>query len=154
MSKFFTEQIITEATESIAISEYNSQDEAERAFHKVFADNIGGENVEFVRCKVINASGGQIMNEYWQVPAPEPVEGEDPEPVVEIQKYYFTQIRFGVNGSIQRSMTAYDTEDEALVAYHNLLYSLMANEQIAAVTVLIEDRRGAELHRRYWERKA
>lgn len=160
MSKFFLEQIVDKETEAIALSEYNSQNEAERAYHKVFSDSLPDESTTFIRAKVINGQGGQAspdLKDVWKVtvPTPEPNEGEDPEPTpTEPTKYYFTQIRFFVNPEtpINRSMQAYDTEREALEQYHKILYSLMADPSIAAITVLIEDKEGGEIHRRYWER--
>lgn len=151
--KFYLEQIIQAGEETKALSEYTSQDEAERAFHKLLADNISGEDVDFVRGKVINEHGGQIMCEYWQVPAPAP-DPEDPEPapVEDDTLYYFSQIRYKTDGTTLRSITSFETDDAALVAYHNLLYSIMADQQYAGAMVMVEDKRGTELHRRYWER--
>lgn len=157
--KFYLETVIDRKDETVVapvITEYVSQDEAERAYHKVLADNIDNDDIDFVRTKVINPHGGSIMNEYWQeyVPTPEP-DPEDPEPTPvepEAPEYYFTQIRFKNDGTTLRSITKYDEEDDALVAFHNLLYALMADTQYSAVTVLIEDKRGSEIKRRYWER--
>lgn len=162
MSKFFLEQIVDKETEAIALSEYDSQNEAERAYHKVFSDNLPDESTTFIRAKVINGQGGQAspdLKDVWKVPVPtpEPNEGEDPEPTpAEPTKYYFTQIRFFVNPEtpINRSMQDYDTEREALEQFHKLLYNLPADPAISAITVLIEDKEGNEQHRRYWERTA
>lgn len=153
--KYYLESVIDRKDETVVaptITEYVDQNEAERAYHKVLADNISNDDIDFVRTKVINPNGGSIMCEYWSEPAPEP-DPEDPTPVEpEVPEYYFTQIRFKGDGTNLRSITKYDDEDAALYAFHNLLYALMADTQYSAVMVLIEDKRGTEIKRRYWER--
>lgn len=137
--KYYLESIIQKETETRQISEYEGLDEAERAYHKVLADNIDGNGVDFVRSKVINEHGGQEMCEYWQEEESETA-------------YYFTQIRYKQDDSTLRAMASYATLDEASVAFHNLLYGVMADVQYKACMCLIEDKYGAELKRRYWER--
>ena len=147
--KYYMEQVIDKATNTQSVTEYTSHDEAERAYHHVLAQNIGGEDVDFVRCKVINSQGSPVMCEYWQKPSEvDPEEQIEPE----AEKYYFTQVRTKTDDSTLRGMAPYDTLEEALVAFHNLLYGVMADAQYKGAMVLIEDKRGAELHRRYWER--
>ena len=144
MNKYYLESIIQKAEEARTITEYETIDEAERAYHHVLAQNIDGQDVDFARCKIINTHGGNIMAEYWQA------EAADPES--DSTKYYFTQIRFKTDGTTLRSISVYDTLDEAVVAFHNLLYAGMADQQYSALMTLIEDKYGAELKRRYWVR--
>ena len=160
MGKYYLETIVLrEDGTAVAptIAEYPSRDEAERAYHHVLAQNIDNEAIEFVRSTVINTQGGAEtgLSEYWkaEVPQPEP-DPEDPEPtpVVDETKYYFTQIRYKESSS-QRVVTPYDTKDEAVVAFHNLLYSVMADAQYKAVMCRITDKYGSQAHdTRYWER--
>ena len=110
-----------------------------------------------------NAAGGAEtgLSEYWkaEVPQPEPNKepsgetSEDPEPVVDSTPYYFTQIRYKTNGEALKNIKDYATKDEAVIAFHNLLYSVMADSQYIAVTCRITDKYGSQAHdTRYWER--
>lgn len=160
MAKFFVETIVNrkDGTEvKPTAPEYPSRDEAERAYHNVLAQKIDDEDIEFVRATVINAQGGAEtgLSEYWkaEVPEPEPNETSSEEPIVDSTPYYFTQIRYKTNGEALKNIKDYATKDEAVIAFHNLLYSVMADSQYSAVTCRITDKYGSQAHdTRYWER--
>ncbi len=158
MAKYFLETITLREDETAVnptITEYPNRDEAERAYHHVLAQNIDNDDISFVRCTTINNLGGAEtgLTEYWKAEAPEPEPNE--EPVADTTKYYFSQIRYKTDGSALRAITAYDTVDGAVVAFHNLLYGVMADSQYSAAMCRITDKYGNTAHdTRYWERTA
>ena len=153
---FFLESIMNRADGTAVnptLTQYESKDEAERAYHHVLADNIDNEDIDFVRCTVINAQGGveQYLSESWKAEAE--VDPEEPaEP--DTTKYYFTQIRYKTDATIQRGISVHDTKDAAVVAFHNLLYGTMDNAQYKAIVCRITDKYGNTAHdTRFWERR-
>ena len=160
MGKYYLENILEKETELVkSLTEYESRNAAEIAFHQEISYPTLLDDTLFVRCTVINSQGGAEtgLSEYYkkEVPQPEP-NSEDPEPtpITDTTKYYLTKIKYKTDNSEPvKELFDYDSKQEGIYAFHNGLHDDMLDAQYKALTYRLTDKYGNSAHDpRYWER--
>ena len=155
MNKFYLENIVEklvgeDASEVIkSLREFDTETEAEIAFHNEVSYPTLFDDTLFVRCTVIGSQGNPVtgLSEIWKKKVPTPQEGEEPVVYPDAEKYFLTLIKLQVDGTVIPEIFDYDTPEEGIYQFHHRLSEDMDNPLYVALTSRLTDKNGSEVHK-------